>query len=305
MTGHRLADGVAEGIRHLRDATVEDYLAGTIEAPVLSPAPVPCVSSTERSVGATGAARVRRYERDDHAAGPRPGVVWAHGGGWMGGEIDMPEADAVARRMCAALDAVVYSVDYRLAPDATYPAAMDDVVAAFGAAAEEPNVSADRVVLGGASAGGNLAASAAQVLRDRGGSRPVAVVLAYPATDPVGGPYDHKRPDVCPPLLWFDQPTTAFLFEVYLGGADPHPYAVPADGDLTGLPPTLIITSAVDALEDQALRYLELLDTAGVATAHHRTEDLLHGYLNFVGTVARADEMLDDHIAWMKEQIAR
>ena len=300
----RLAAGVSEAIGYLYDATLEDLAAGRVEAPELHPAPVPGVSTVDVEVGTDPVVRIRRYRHDDAGVeGPRPAVVWAHGGGWMGGELDMPEADAVARRLCAGLDAVVFSVDYRLALDATYPAAMDDVVAAFDAAAADHEVDGDRITLGGASAGGNLAAAAAQVLRDRGGAQPVAVVLAYPATDPIGGPYDSERPHVCPPLLWFDQAMTSMLFRVYLGGADPHPYAVPAAGDLAGLPPTLVTTSALDGLEDQAVRYVGLLTAAGVDVTHHRAEDLLHGYLNMVGTVAAADAMLERHAAWIEERI--
>jgi len=217
----------------------------------------------------------------------------------MGGDLDMPEADAVARRLSRLLDAVVVSVDYRLAPQAPYPAALDDVVAAFEATANDPAVDADRVALGGASAGGNLAAGAAQELRDRGGPVPAVVLLAYPATDPVGGPYVGERPDLCPELLWFDGALTGATFSVYLAGRDPHPYAVPAAGTLEGLPPTLVTTAEYDALAPQGVRYAELLRAAGVEAEHARVDGVLHGYLDLVGAVAAADRALEQHAAWV------
>jgi acetyl esterase/lipase len=79
---------------------------------------------------------------------------------------------------------------------------------------------------------------------------------------------------------------------------------VPAEGDLADLPPTLVTTSAIDALEEQAMRYLESLATAGVTVAHHRADDVLHGYLNLVGTVAAADAHLARHLDLISEWIA-
>jgi acetyl esterase len=230
--------------------------------------------------------------------------VWVHGGAWVGGDLDMPEAHAVAPRLAARLSAVVVSVDYRLAPAHPYPAALDDVVAAFEWLGRLPGVEPGRLALGGASAGGNLAAGAAQNLRDRGGVQPDACVLAYPATDPLGGPYEGARPAVCPPLLWFDRALTSLAFEVYLAGADAVAPAVPAAGDLRGLPPTLITTSALDALEPQAVRFGELLAAAGTEVTHHRVDGVLHEYLDLCGDVAVADDALRRHGDWLAARLA-
>lgn len=300
-----LAPGVAPLVAHLHGKTYADVAAGTVEAPVQEPAPVPGVESVDLDLPGTPPVPVRRYHPSGPGGARRPLVVWVHGGAWMFGDLDQPEADAVARRMCRDLDAIVYSVDYRLAPAHTFPAALDDVVAAFVAACDDPQVDASRSILGGASAGGNIVGGAAQVLRDRGLAQPAAVVLAYPATDPVGGPYPEARPAVCPELLWFEPAATEFLFSVYLGGATDVGYAVPAAGTLAGLPPTLITTSPIDALADQALRYAALLRDAGVPVDHHDAPGLLHGYLSMVGVVDAADAALDRHIQWMSEVLAR
>ncbi len=300
-----LAPGVEPLSAHLHGQTLDDVLAGRVEAPVQVPAPVLDVVAVDAELPGLDdgpAVPVRRYAPEAASSGPRPGVVWVHGGAWMFGDLDQPEADAVARRLCRTLDAIVWSVDYRLAPTHTFPAALDDVIAAFTAAAADPDVDPALLALGGASAGGNLAAGAAQALRDRG-LPPAVVFLAYPATDPAGGPYPADRPEVCPPLLWFDEPTTNGAFSLYLGGATDPRYAVPAAGDLAGLPPTLVTTSTLDGLADQALRYVDLLTTAGVEVEHHAVDGLLHGYLNMCGTVDAADAALERHAAWLADRL--
>ena len=299
-----LAPGVEPLIARLRGKTMADIAAGNVEPPEHDPAPVPGVEAVDLELPGTPPVPVRRYEPSQPGAGSRPAVVWVHGGAWMFGTLDEPEADAVSRRLCRQLDAIVVSVDYRLAPANTFPAALDDVVAAFTATLQDPAVDADRVVLGGASAGGNLVAGAAQRLRDEGGRQPAAVFLAYPATDPAGGPYPAERPEVCPELLWFDRASTSFLFDIYLGDAPETTYAVPAAGSLAGLPPTLITTSSLDGLEDQALRYGEQLRAEGVTVEVHRIPDLLHGYLSMCGTVPAADAALERHGRWLQEHLA-
>lgn len=298
-----LAPGVEALVAHLHGKTYDDVMAGTIDTPAHDPSPVAGVESADIDLPGVPPVPVRRYEPTAAAASARPAVVWVHGGAWMFGDLDQPEADAVARRLAAQLDAVVFSVDYRLAPAHTFPAALDDVVAAFDGAVDDPAVDPVRVALGGASAGGNIAAGAAQRLRDRGGAQPAAVFLAYPATDPVGGPYPEHRPDVCPDLLWFGQEITAGLFSLYLGGTADTAYAVPADGELAGLPPTLVTTSTLDALETQAVRYAELLRAAGVEVEQHRVDGVLHGYLSMAGTVDAADAALRRHASWLAHHL--
>ncbi|MEM9515675.1 MAG: alpha/beta hydrolase [Actinomycetota bacterium] len=292
---------IAAHVAHLRNASLDDVLAGRVERPALQPALVPGVRAVDGRAGPHDIP-VRWYLRDDASATLRPAIVWAHGGAWIAGDLDMPEADAVARRLCARLDAVVCSVDYRLAPQYTHPAALDDLLAAFDATTAHPRVDAERVVIGGASAGGTLAALAAQQLRDRAADQPVAVVLAYPATNPAGGPYDAVRPDVCPPVLWLDRAVTAGAFALYVGAEstdDTVETVAPAAHDLSGLPRTLVTTAAIDALADQAVAYVETLRAAEVEVTHHLVDAVLHGYLNLTGVFPIADRALDRHIEWI------
>jgi acetyl esterase len=239
--------------------------------------------------GPHGPVPVRRY--GPAGDGSHPGLVWAHGGSFRWGDLDMPESDAVGRAL-AALGAVVVSVDYRLAVDGVrYPVPSDDVLAAFldvAARAAELGIDPDRLSLGGGSAGGNLAAGAAKRLRDRGGVRPATVVLAYPSLHP-------RLPELPPELAAKvaaqppgERRTPEALDEInrnYVG--DPalldDPYAMPALGDLHDLPPTLVVTSEHDALRASAQLYAAALIEAGNDVAVVLEHGTPHGHLNEPG----------------------
>lgn len=301
---------IAAQVAHLFDATLAQVLSGEVAGP---PAAAPMVRDdvdvTDATVpGPGGPVRVRRYRSASlgpHA--PAPALVWAHGGGWQFGHLDMPEAHSVAQVVAGSLPGEVISVDYRLAPDHHHPAALDDVVAVLrwatlrGAA---HGVDPRRVALGGASAGATLAAAAAIVARDAGD--PVAaLVLAYPVTDPLGGPYEQRRHPDCPPLLWLDRTATAPMFETYIGGdaSAVGPPIVPAAADLGGLPPILVTTAEVDALATQGEHFVELARQAGVPVTHQAVDGCLHGYLNTVGDSAPADQALARHVAWLRQRL--
>lgn len=297
-----LAEGVEPLVAHLYGKTFADIATAGDDALEREPSPVDGLDVTDTTVPigpdaavASGSVPVRRYEPTAPSSALRPAVTWVHGGAWMFGDLDQPEADAVARRLAARLDAVVYSVDYRLAPAHTFPAALEDVVAAYLGTVADPAVDGDRVIIGGASAGGNIVAGAVQRLRDAGAPMPVGQFLVYPATDPRGGPYGGTRPDVVPEMLWFTQDATTFLFDVYTGGAADQRYATPAVESLHDLPPALVTTSTLDGLEDQALRYADLLAEAGTDVVVHRVDGVLHGYLSMCGIVDAADAALARH----------
>lgn len=262
---------------------------------------LPDVEVVEEAVeGPDGAVPVRTY-RPTGATGPLPALVWCHGGAWIGGDLDMPEAHSVAQRVAAGLPALVVSVDYRLATVAPHPAPVHDIVAAVravrtGALGATPT----RLALGGASAGGHLAALAACRLRGDDAC-PDALWLAYPATDPVDGPWPGARPPHCPEVLWFDAGLAGLAFAGYVAG-DPAAApddAVPARMDLGGLPPTLVTTVDGDALAPQARAFAAALVDAGVPTTHHHVDRLLHGYLNEVAEVPLADAALSGHLRWL------
>ncbi len=294
---------VAERFAHLRGVSVEQYFTvGVEEPPVPAVGPVPGVVWSDTTVDGDTPVPVRRYVRRGASADAKPCLVWCHGGGWGLGHLDMVEAHVVAQRVADAIDAVVYSVDYGLAPAHPYPVPQDQIVDVFGHALGDPDVDPTRVALGGASAGGHLAACAAHRLTVA--EAPIAALfLAYPATDPVDGPFPEVKPDECPELLWFDGAKIASLFAEHAGAMPPPTGAVPARLEPVGLPPTLVTTASLDGLGPQAEAYVDLLVAAGVEVEHHEVRRVLHGYLDLCGSVPVADAALDRHLAWLGDAL--
>lgn len=251
--------------------------------------------------GPEGAVPVRIYRPD--VDGPLPAFVWCHGGGWVGGDLDMVEAHDTSIAIAEQLPGIVVSVEYRLAPAHRYPAPLNDVGAALAnVIAEAPTlgIDRDRIAFGGASAGAHLAALAVELVDHR----LQALVLVYPATDPVDGPYE-DRPDDVLPEHWLDQRTTAHLYRELLG-PDPKTTdnTVPVRGELAALPPTLVATAGIDGLRAQALVYVEELRAAGVDVEHHDEPWAYHGYLSNVDRSKRAQAALARHVDWLRDRLS-
>jgi acetyl esterase len=213
-------------------------------------------------------------------------LIWLHGGGWYVGDID--GFDRVTRQLANASGAVCLSVAYRLAPEHLYPAAVEDARAAvawaMGAGAQQLGTDAARVVVGGDSAGGNLAAVAAR--HARGALR--AQLLVYPALDAAMAG-DSYREFIDGPL--FTTADMARCWSIYLGDgrADDDPDASPlAARDLRGVAPAYIAVADHDPLRDDGLRYAAALRAAGVPVVIDRYDDMVHGFLRWGGVVDRA-----------------
>ena len=252
--------------------------------------------------GPEGPVPVRVY-RPDVDGGPLPGFVWCHGGGWVGGDLDMVEAHETSMAIAEQLPGIVVSVEYRLAPTHRYPAPLNDVGAALAnviANAPTLGIDRDRIGFGGASAGAHLAALAVELVDHR----LQALVLVYPATDPVDGPYE-DRPEDCLPEHWLDRRMTASLFAELLG---PDPQTtdnlVPARGDLAALPPTLVTVAGIDGLRAQALEYVDLARKAGVDVELHDEPWAYHGYLSNVDRSKWAQAALARHVDWLRDRLS-
>ena len=235
------------------------------------------------------------------------GLVWAHGGAFMHGDLDMPEADWVARRL-AAVGVVVVSVDYQLAPELDYrdpdtsdgaggvrfPVASEEVTFAYGWARDAGlGVGPERWSLGGASAGGNLAAGASLRLRDAGGPQPRSIVLAYPVAHyelPAPSPELAAKIAALPPERNFPPEAMRAMGANYIGHSDLpiSPYAHPGGQDLRGLPPTFVVTSDHDALRSSGEVYCAELAAAGVDVLLVREDSTYHGHLNEPDTAGAA-----------------
>jgi acetyl esterase/lipase len=219
-------------------------------------------------------------------------VVFIHGGGFAVGDLDT--YDGTARAHAVGTDAVVVSVDYRLAPEHPYPAAVDDVWAAIqwiAAHAGELEIDPDRLAVAGDSAGGNLAAVVSQLARDAGGPPIIFQLLWYPATT-----WDTSLPSVAEnadaPILGGGD--LGGFSRWYTGDIDPSDMPAtlaPARAkDLTGLPPAYIAVAGHDPLRDDGARYAELLAAADVPVELHTAATLIHGYLGYDGVVPAATE---------------
>jgi len=245
--------------------------------------------------GASGAVRVREYRPPN----PSSLLVWAHGGGFSGGSLDMPESDAVASALADAGHAVV-AVDYRLVDAATrYPAPHDDVVTVLRWALEASDVP---VFVGGASAGGNLAAGAA-LRTTREGRGPVGVVLAYPLLHRrVPDAAEAHTDETVPPEARFDPVKLAALVDAFApepeAEAEADAYAFIGDHPLAGFPRSLVIASESDDLRPSSEHFAADLAQAGGDVELVIEPGTLHGHLDLPGEPAFAATIQRIH-AWM------
>lgn len=257
--------------------------------------PEPVESVTDIVVRGSGhGIPVRVYEP---AGGRSVGtLVWAHGGGFVLGDVETE--DPTARALANASNCTVVSVDYRLAPEHPFPAALEDVLAVttwVRDSADRVGGDPDRVAVGGASAGGNLAAATTLVARDRGEPSIDAQVLVYPAVN-----YDRPFESLETYDGYFlDREDMTWFEDCYLAhdlhGRNPYAYPLLA-ASFEDLPPAVVVTAGCDPLRDEGLAYADALESASVAVTRHHYDDMIH---TFLGRLAepeweRAREAIDD-----------
>jgi acetyl esterase/lipase len=209
---------------------------------------------------------------------PRPAVLWIHGGGFVLGSA--AQDDALCRHLVEELDAVVASVDYRLAPEHAFPTPLHDCHDALVWLAGRGDVDADRVAIGGASAGGGLAAGLALLARDRGEVSPVLQLLTYPMLD--DRTVLRTDLDESGYRLW-DNRSNRMGWEAYLGrpagSPDVDGLAVPSrHPDLVGVAPAWIGVGTLDLFHDEDLTYAERLKSAGVPCQVEEVDGAFHAF---------------------------
>ncbi|MBF6215121.1 alpha/beta hydrolase fold domain-containing protein [Nocardia puris] len=214
-------------------------------------------------------------------------LVFYHGGGFCVGS--RKSHDPVARFLAVHAGVRVLSVEYRLAPENPFPAAVEDAVAAFGyAIAKASDLGADpaRIAVGGDSAGGNLAAVVAQHTAQGPGPAPAFQLLIYPTTDQTG---EHRSRSLFAEGFFLTREHTRWATANYVPqGVDlTDPRLSPLFGDVTGVAPAYVATAGFDPLRDEGDAYAEKLSAAGIPVSHRRFTDLPHGYLNFLGVGSR------------------
>lgn len=260
--------------------------------------PLPDPGSVEESSlpGPAGAIPVRIYRT---ARNPAPTVVYYHGGGWVAGDLDTH--DRAARTLAIELDCTVVSVHYRRPPEAPFPAAFDDALAAasvVGARLGDFGGAGQPLVVAGDSAGGNLAAAVALAARENG-PRLAAQLLVYPVTDVVGSYRNSFANDRYPSR---DQNAEGYFLSLavmqwfsdhYLSHPDHahDPRVSPMQAaSLAGLPPTVLCTAQFDPLRDEGVAYAKALRAAGVRVIEHHGAGLIHGYFGMGAASAAAGE---------------
>lgn len=232
---------------------------------------------------------------------PGPVVVFYHGGGFVIGDIDTHAS--FTAEMARQLDLPVVSVDYRLAPEAAWPAAPDDCEAAarwVASAPAELGRTATSLVLSGDSAGGNLAIVVTMALRDSPAAVPVVVQAPiYPAADMANEyPSFHQFADgyllTRDGMIWFG--------EHY--AADPaHQRSSPLVGDLTGLPPAVIVTASLDPIRDQGRAYAAALVKAGVPVTFREAQGIVHGFISLRQAIPSAQGDVAGYLAAVRAAI--
>ncbi|HEU4512433.1 MAG TPA: alpha/beta hydrolase [Nocardioidaceae bacterium] len=268
-----------EGFRKLALGSRQDVVEVGAVSEVVIPGP-----------GGDLPARVYRPEAD----GPVPTVVLFHGGGWVVGDLDTH--DNMARSICRDCTSVVVSVDYRLAPENPFPAAVEDAVAATRWVGERLTDfgGSDKLAVAGDSAGGNLSAVVAQQLRDAGGPPIAAQLLIYPAVD-VTGEYASRLENA--EGYFLDLATMAWFMNHYT--ADPSHHTDPRVSplrhhDLSGLPPAVVVTAEFDPLRDEGEAYAAELAAAGVPVEVRRFDGMIHGFFDMGGYSPAAQAAIDE-----------
>ncbi|MDP3108559.1 MAG: FAD-dependent oxidoreductase [Hydrogenophaga sp.] len=258
--------------------------------------PVPrSVSITPGTVGGVSGEWVRS-RKVDAAVTPAGTLLYLHGGAYC---IGSPVTHrALTARLALASGLPVFVLDYRLAPEHPYPAAMDDALAAFAAlAADGP------VTIGGDSAGGGLALAAALALRDAGGATPASLLLLSPLADAV---MPDPVPTPPPGEAMLSVPWALACTGFYRGThAFTEPGISPIRGDLRGLPPTLIQAGTDELLHDQALALHEALQSAGVTSRCEITQGRWHVFQLHGGVLKSADEAITRLVSFMHAHLPR
>lgn len=230
-----------------------------------------------------------------------PALMYFHGGGWVIGDLDTH--DVLCRQLANGARCAVFSVDYRLAPEAAFPAALEDCIAATryvaaqaGALAVDPK----RLAVGGDSAGGNLAAVVSITARDEGGPALAYQLLVYPATDQRYGSDSHQRNG--DGYLLTRQAIEYFRAAYLPRRADWEDWrASPLlASSLAQLPPAFVLTAGYDPLRDEGKAYAERLEQEGVATLYREYPDMVHGFLLMGGVLDRANAAVEDCCAALR-----
>ncbi|MGE3771966.1 MAG: alpha/beta hydrolase [Gammaproteobacteria bacterium] len=268
--------------------------------------PGPLKAVTDLAIDGPGGTLAVRAYRPHSAHALLPALVFLHGGGWVVGDLDTH--DHVCRHLAFAGDVVVLAVEYRLAPEQPFPAAVDDGIAALRwtrTNAASLGIDPARIAVGGDSAGGNLAAVVCLAAREAGEPLPAFQLLIYPAVD-FTADNASLRDNATGYLL--TRAALVQFYDWYLGATpDRRDWRVSPlwASSHAGLPPALVQTAEFDPLRDEGALYADTLRAARVAVEHRHYEGMVHGFARMGGKVDRGRRALDDAAAALRRALAR
>ncbi len=282
----------ADGIDAFRQSTSrlqQDATIGRIDLPYVDDISIN---------GMSHAIPARVYSPRHAVAGsPLPVLVYLHGGAWVIGDLD--SYDNVCRYLAASANCICVSVDYRLAPEHPFPAAVDDACAAVEWLLEnaaslggDPN----NISIAGDSAGGTLAAAVCQHVTKNSSKKIRKQILIYPCLDRFTATHYPSRKSYGGGGYFLDSESLEYLAGLYLTRSEDHfsTRAWPAlADDLSGQPATLMILADLDLLRDECLEYAQRLEQAGTQITVQRYEQTIHGFLAFAGAIEKGREALD------------
>ena len=268
----------------------------------LEAAPEAVGSLTARSIpGPGGPMAIRIYRPKDSL---RAAIVYFHGGGWVVGSLE--SADASCRILANRSRCVVISIDYRLAPETKFPGAVDDAYAATKWVADnaaELRIDPERIAVGGASAGGNLAAAVALVAREKGGPEIAFQLLTVPVTELSSKAESHREFATgyglsAADMQWFGR----HYVRTEADADDPRASVLRAD--LHDLPPAFVITAECDPLRDDGEAYAEKLRELGIAARYKRYPGMFHGFMSFPAVLPEGAEAFEDAGKALREALS-
>ena len=246
-------------------------------------------------------ARVYTPARLREANGLAPCLVFFHGGGWVIGDLD--SHDVVCRKLADEGQLIVIAVDYRLAPEHKFPAAVEDVITATKWVADNARqfgIDASRLSVGGDSAGGNLAAVVAISARDGNGPAIAGQVLIYPGTDFAMTHPSHSEPETS---ILLTHSVIRWFRDHYLNGAaevDDWRASPARVKTLTGLPPAYVLTAGADPLRDEGDEYAHRLKDAGVPVTYRTFPGQFHGFFTMGKLLQQANVAATEIGVWLK-----
>lgn len=302
----RVDPQLRQAVRRLPVPRVQNTLIRRAARKAMRLLPAAKVPGAETQVVRNGVIRARVHRPHEAATGP--GLLWIHGGGFVIGAAK--QDDRLCAGTAAELGITVVSIEYRLAPEHPFPAALEDAVTAWQwvqVHGEQLGLDPRRIAVGGESAGAGIAASLSQHLLDTGGAQPIAQWLFCPMLDDRTAA--RRELDAVEHWVW-DNAVNRFGWASYLGaapgGPEAPPYAAAARReDLRGLPPAWICVSDIELFHDEDLDYARRLRAAGVEAMLDVVPGAPHGFENWAADTEIARALVRRGQDWLRRRLQR